>query len=102
MDEIRRKLYARTEAQKFRQQMSQPDRIVGRAFAELEEEKRCALRFCCAALIVVRRKLEWKQRMGYLSEKERKDLEREQQEKLELGLDPKKVRFLSFRLAILR
>jgi hypothetical protein len=40
VEEIRRRVNAAQDAQKFRQQLNQPDRIIGRAFAELEEERR--------------------------------------------------------------
>jgi hypothetical protein len=46
IDELRRKLSAAKNASEFKREMSNPDRIIGRAYAELEEERKYAVFSC--------------------------------------------------------
>eukprot|EP01127_Copromyxa_protea_P001310 TRINITY_DN11334_c0_g1_i1.p1 TRINITY_DN11334_c0_g1~~TRINITY_DN11334_c0_g1_i1.p1 ORF type:complete len:167 (-),score=49.36 TRINITY_DN11334_c0_g1_i1:81-581(-) len=82
VEEIRRRMSAATEAQKFRRELAEPDRIIGRAYAELEEERK--------------RKLEWKARNGLLSEREKEEMAEELEQCKQLGIDPSKGRYSDF------
>jgi hypothetical protein len=46
IEELRRKLSAQKNATEFKKEMNNPDRIIGRAYAELEEERKYEFENC--------------------------------------------------------
>jgi len=82
IEDLRRKFNAPKAALKVKKEISQPDRIIGRAYAEIEAENRD--------------RLEAKRLSGTMNAKERAQYEQDQKEIRELGLDPRHGRWGEF------